>query len=47
MINCYYVAKENIKECNPNWPLTIDHRYRILIIEGSEKINASLNLIKQ
>ena len=33
---------------NPNWLYTADHRYRILIIGGSEagKTNMLLNLIK-
>ena len=35
MINFYYVAKDNIKEHNPNWPQIPDHPYRILITEGS------------
>ena len=49
MINHDDVAKENIKDHNPNWPQNIDHPYRILIIGGSEsgKTNSSLNLIKQ
>ena len=45
-----------IKDCdesveinhNPNWPYIPDHRYRILIIDGSGsgKVNVLLNLIK-
>ena len=33
---------------NPNWPLILDHLYRILIIGGSRpgKPNVLLNLIK-
>ena len=33
---------------NPNWPLILDHLYRILIIGGSRpgKTNVLLNLIK-
>ena len=31
MINFDDVAKENIKEHNPNWPKIPDHQYRILI----------------
>ena len=36
-----------IKQNNPKWPYIPDHRYRILIIEGSEsgKTNALLNSI--
>ena len=30
-----YFIKEFIKEHNPNWPLIIDHPYRILIVRGS------------
>ena len=35
MINFEDVKKENIKEHNPNWPQTIDHPQRIMIIGGS------------
>ena len=33
---------------NPNWPYTLDHPYRIVIIvvSGSGKTNVLLNLIK-
>ena len=49
MINFNLVTKENIKEHNPNWPQTLDHPYRILIIGGSEskKTNSIFNLISQ
>ena len=42
------IAKEDIKEHNPNWPEIRDHSYRILITRGSgsEKTNTLLNLIK-
>ena len=45
MINYNDVAKE----CNPNWPQTPDHPYRILIIggSGSGKTNSLFNLISQ
>ena len=35
MINFDCVAKENIKECNPNWPQILDCPYGILIVAGS------------
>ena len=35
MINFDDVAKENIKERNPNWLQTANHQSRILIIGGS------------
>ena len=43
------VAKENIKEQNPNWPKILDHPCRILIIGGSwsGKVNSLFNLISQ
>ena len=49
MINFNLATKENIKEHNPNWPQTLDHPYRILIIGGSEskKTNSIFNLISQ
>ena len=36
-----------MKEHNPNWPLILDHPYKILIVggSGSGKPNAFLNLI--
>ena len=39
MINFDDVAKENIKEHNPNWPQLLDHSYSTLIIgvSGSGK----------
>ena len=45
MKNYYKSVKTNR---NPNWLCIPDHRYRILIISGSEssKINALLNLMK-
>ena len=41
------IAKEDIKEDNPNWLEIPDHSYRILITRGSgsEKTNTLLNLI--
>ena len=47
MINFDEVTKEKIKEHNPNWPQTLDHPYKILIVvdSGSGKTNALLNLI--
>ena len=47
MFNFDYIPKENIKEHNPNWPVTPDHPYRKLIVggSGSGKTNALLNLI--
>ena len=49
MIHFDNVAKENIKERNPNWPQIPDYLYRILIIGGSEsgKVNSLFNLISQ
>ena len=45
MITHNDVTKENIKSYNPNWPLILDHPYRILIIASSRygKTKASLN----
>ena len=42
-----YIAKEDVKEHNPNWPKISDHPYRILIFgdSGSGKTNALLNFI--
>ena len=47
MFNFDYMAKEDIKEHNPNWQELPDHLYWILIIGGSRsgKTNALLNLI--
>ena len=47
MINFDDVSYENKTEDNPKWPYIPDHSHRILLIEssGSEKTNASLNLI--
>ena len=49
MIHFDNVAKENIKEHNPNWSQIPDYLYRISIIWGSEsgKINSLFNLISQ
>ena len=49
MINFDNVAKENIKERNPNWPQIPSHLYRIIIIgsSGSRKTNSLFNLTKQ
>ena len=49
MINFDDVAKENIKEHNPNWSQIPDHPYRIIIIggSGSGKTNSLFNLINQ
>ena len=48
MINFDDYAIENKTEHNPNWPYTLDHPYRILIIggSGSGKTYALLNLIE-
>ena len=48
-INFYDVAKENIKEHNPNWAQIPDHPSKILIIGGSgfEKTTSLFNLISQ
>ena len=35
MINFDDVAKEKIKDHNPNWPQIADHPYRILMTGGS------------
>ena len=47
MINFDDVAKESIKEHNPNLPQNSDHPYKISIIggSGSGKTNSLLNLI--
>ena len=47
MFNFDYIAKEDIKEHNPNWPKIPDHLYGILIIggSGSRKTKVLLNLI--
>ena len=49
MINFDDDTKENIKDCNPNWPQLPDHPYRVLIIggSGSGKRNSLFNLISQ
>ena len=46
MINFDDYVNENKTEHNKNWPYTLDHPYRILIIggSGSGKTNALLNL---
>ena len=48
MINFDDYVNENKTEHNKNWPYTLDHPYRILIIggSGSGKTNALLNLIE-
>ena len=48
-INFDVVAKESIKEHNPNCPQIPGHPYRILIIRGSEsgETNSLFNLINQ
>ena len=47
MINFDDVAKESIKEHNPNLPQNSDHPYKISIIggSGSGKTNSLFNLI--
>ena len=47
MINFDDVAKEYIKEHNPDWPPILDHPYRLLVIGGSGpgKTNSLFNLI--
>ena len=49
MINFDNVAKENIKERNPNWPQIPCHLYRIIIIgsSGSRKTNSLFSLTNQ
>ena len=49
MIKFDDVAKENLKEHNPNQSQISDHPLRILIIEGSEsgKTNSLFNPISQ
>ena len=49
MINFDDVAKENLKEHNPDQLKVSDHPLRILIIEGSEsgKTNSLFNPISQ
>ena len=48
MINFDNYVSENKTEHNKNWPYTLDHPYRILIIggSGSGKTNLLLNLIE-
>ena len=48
MINFDDYVYENKTVHNKNWPYTLDHPYRILIIggSGSEKINVLLNSIE-
>ena len=47
MINWLNVAKENIKEYNPNWPQIQDHPHWILTVRdpGFGKTNALLDLV--
>ena len=49
MIKVDYVARENIKEHNPNQPQILDHPHRILIFGGYGlgKTNSLFNLINQ
>ena len=49
MLNFDYIAKDDIKEHNPNWPEIPDHPCRILIVggSGSGKTNALLSLISK
>ena len=49
MITFDDVAKENLKESNPNWPQILNHPCRILIIAGSGfgKTNLLSNIIYQ
>ena len=49
MINFDNVAKENIKERNPNWPQIPSHLYRIIIIgsSGSRKTSSLFSLTNQ
>ena len=45
MINFEDVTGENIQEQNPDWLQIPEHSYRILIVGGSGKTNALLELI--
>ena len=45
MINFDEVTDENITKENQHWLDILDHPFRILIIDGSGKANALLNLI--
>lgn len=45
MINADLITNENNKTHNPNWLKNPSHVYRLLIMGGSGKINALLNLI--
>ena len=49
MINLDSITKEDNKEHNKKWPYIPDHRYRILIIDGSGsgKTNALIKLINE
>ena len=35
MFNFSYIAKEHIKQDNPNWPQILGHPYKTLKVEGS------------
>ena len=41
------IKNESNKEHNGKWPYIPDHPYRSLIIGGSGKTNALLNLVKE
>ena len=45
MIHFDDYTNENKREHNPKWPYVPDHPYRIVIVGGSRKTNALLNLI--
>ena len=49
IINLDSITNENNKKHNEKWPYIPDHRYRILIIGGSElgKTKTLLNLINE
>ena len=36
MFNFSYIAKEHIKQDNPNWTQILGHPYKTLKVEGSE-----------
>ena len=47
MINLDNITNGNNKEQNEKWPFIPDHSHRILIIGGSRRTSALLNLIKK
>ena len=47
MINLDSITNENNKKHNEKWPYIPAHPYRILIISGSGKTNALINLINE